>query len=197
MRWTLRFTILFFLAWAIFVVSPFLALYRMAKAVEARDLAAIEERVNFRAVRLSLSKQIVGEYLRLTSRGAQLEGVNRNLATSAGATLADPIVAQIASPEALLGWLDGRPPAPLARSGAARAGLQADSSGLSAALRSFVLSENRGFRTVIVPVPGDRPRAEQFRLQLRLVGTTWRLIGVELPKSLVDVLVRQLPRTTS
>jgi hypothetical protein len=60
-----------------------------------------------------------------------------------------------------------------------------------------VFSETRGFRTVLVPVPGDRPTAEQFRLQVRLVGTTWRLIGVELPKSLVETLVRQLPRSTS
>jgi Protein of unknown function (DUF2939) len=197
MRWTLRFAILFFLAWAIFMVSPFVALYSLAKSVQARDLAAIEERVNFRAVRLSLSKQIVSEYLRASGRGAQLEGMNRSLASSAGATLADPLVAKIASPEALLGWLDGRLPEPLARNPAARADLQGSWSGANAALRSFVFSETRGFRTVLVPIPGDRPPAEQFRLQVRLVGTTWRLIGVELPKSLVETLVRQLPRSTS
>src|SRR5918993_54741 len=190
MRWTLRFAILFFLAWAIFMVSPFVALYSLARAVQARDLAAIEERVNFRAVRLSLSKQLVSEYLRASGRGAQLEGMNRSLATSAGATLADPLVAKIASPEPLLGWLDGRPPEPLARNPAARADLQGSWSGANAALRSFVFSETRGFRTVLVPVPGDRPTAEQFRLQVRLVGTTWRLIGVELPKTPVETPVR-------
>ena len=37
MRWTLRISFLLLLAWAIFLVSPFVALYDLSKAVQAKD----------------------------------------------------------------------------------------------------------------------------------------------------------------
>ena len=89
MRWTVRIGFLALVAWAIFVVSPFLALYRLAGAVKAQDVAEIRERVDFRALRLSLSKQILSEYLRTVGRGQELDAVDRNLATSAGATVGE------------------------------------------------------------------------------------------------------------
>ena len=64
MRWTLRISFLLFLAWAIFMVSPFVALYDLSKAIEARDMDRITERVNFNALRVSLARQILGEYLK-------------------------------------------------------------------------------------------------------------------------------------
>ena len=90
------------------MASPFVALYQLAQAVEARDTAAISERVNFHAL-LSLSKQIVSEYLRTMGRGQELDTFERNLATSAGTTLADPLVARLVTPEAVVSLLSPPP----------------------------------------------------------------------------------------
>jgi hypothetical protein len=197
MRWTFRLFAALVVAWAVFMLSPFVALYGLAQAVEARDAARLEERVNLRALRVSLAKQIVGEYLRRHGRTQELNQTSRNLATSAGASLADPLIAQLVTPEALFGLLDGRLPEPVA-GGAAPVPLDLpkDWRGLASVWKTFVTSESRGFRVVVVPVPTDRPRSEQFRLHLRLEGATWRLAGLELPQSILMELVKQLPETT-
>ena len=198
MRWTLRIGFLALLAWAAFMVSPFVALYRLAQAVEARDMAAINERVNFHALRLSLSKQIVSEYLRTVGRGQELDSFERNLATSAGATLADPLVARLVTPEAVLSLLSGRLPpeaSPGRPSKLSGRPLHVDS--LSAALRIFMASQSRGFRSILVALPDGPPKAEQVRLHLRLSGTAWRLLGVELPQVMLTALVKQLPRASA
>jgi hypothetical protein len=58
-------------------------------------------------------------------------------------------------------------------------------------------SETRGFRKIYMPIPPDRPKAERFTLYWRLSGTTWRLTGVDLPASLQQRLIRELPRPTT
>ena len=42
----------------------------------------------------------------------------------------------------------------------------------------------RGFRSVVVAVPPDRPRHEQFRIRLRLRDWGWRLVDIELSDDL-------------
>ena len=53
MRWVMRSLVALVVAWALFLMSPYVAFYRLAKAVEAKDVAVLTERVNFRAVRIS------------------------------------------------------------------------------------------------------------------------------------------------
>ena len=57
MRWFVRTLVALFLAWAVYLVSPYVALYGLARAVEARDMALLEERVDFPALRLSLARR--------------------------------------------------------------------------------------------------------------------------------------------
>ena len=59
MRWTVRIAALLFVLWAFYVVSPYVAAWRLAAAVQARDLESIRARVNVRAVQTSLARQIV------------------------------------------------------------------------------------------------------------------------------------------
>lgn len=196
MRWALRIGGFLLIAWAIFIVSPFIALARLGQALQARDVAAVEERVDFRAVRLSLTKQILSEYLRATGQGQQLTGFSRNAAMSAGATLADPLVAQFVTPDALYRLMRGSLPQEV--SGDAEAdGPAFDLTSTDQAWRIFLASESRGFTNILVPVPPDRSNAEQYRLHLRLKGLTWRLHGVELPAGVVQDLARRLPRPTT
>lgn len=177
------------------MASPFLALARLGQAVAARDLEAIEERVDFRALRLSLTKQVVSEYLRSVGRGQELAGFSRSAATSAGATIADPLVARFVTPEALERLMRGALPAQVGEG--ADEGLELDLTSLDQAWRTFIASESRGFTNVLVPVPPEREAAEQYRLHLRLKGLTWRLQGIELPAAVVQELARKLPRATS
>jgi hypothetical protein len=62
MRWFLRSLAALALLWAIFVASPYVALYDLARAAQARDLAAIEKRVDFAGLRRSLARQIAASY---------------------------------------------------------------------------------------------------------------------------------------
>ncbi|MBZ6076387.1 DUF2939 domain-containing protein [Microvirga puerhi] len=196
MIWTLRVSFLLFLAWLIFLVSPFVALYDLAKAVQARDTAKIEQRINFHAVRLSFSRQLLGEYLK-SADGQDIGGIDRNAAASAGATVFDPYIEKLVTPQALMDLLQ-KGTSPQGPAGPAP-DLQAFDLGtmnretLRKAWDLFISSESQGFRTIVMPLPTDRPKDEQFRLTWRLSGTTWRLSGLDLPKALRDELIRRMP----
>lgn len=189
MRWTLRISFLLFLAWAIFMVSPFVALYDLDKAVEAKDIDRITERVNFYALRISLSRQILGEYM----KDQDLEGAERDLATEAGAAILNPVVEQLVTPQALIDLLqDGWPEKVAgATSNAAAIPLRLDLGSLKQAWRTFIFSESHGFRSVTVPIPVDAANDNQFKLTMRLKGTTWRLSGIDLPRSLREELIKR------
>jgi hypothetical protein len=188
MRWTVRSLVALILVWAVYFFSPYVAMYRLATAVAAKDVAAIEERVNFPAVRTSLAKQLIPAYLKATGRESELAGSRGQAVVGIGATIADPIIARYLSPAALAGLLEdprvGKPRA----TGAGGIGL----SSLGDAWHLFVMAETRGFRAVSFAVPVDRPPGEQFRLQLRIKGFGWRLVGIELPPPVLRRLVQEL-----
>ena len=51
MRWIVSTLAVLLVAWAAFLASPFVSLYRLAGAVEARDVAEIEQRTDMPEVR--------------------------------------------------------------------------------------------------------------------------------------------------
>jgi Protein of unknown function (DUF2939) len=192
MRWVARSFLALIVLWGIYVASPFVALYRFAKAVEAKDLAAIEERVNFRALRTSLTSQVIAEYLVATGRESELKGSRRQAAVGIGATIADPLVAQYLTPEALANFLEDPR---VAAAGASQPSVASQAISLDSlydAWRLFITAETRGLRAIAFALPVDRPADEQFRFQLRLSGITWRLVGITLPKPILQRLVQEL-----
>jgi hypothetical protein len=192
MRWTGRFLVALIVVWAIYFFSPYVALYGLAKAIEAKDVAAIEERVNFPAVRSSLAKQLIPAYLIATGRESELKGTRGQAVVGFGATVADPLIARYLSPAALSELLED--PRLASGNGGSRA-ITGGSIGLNSlhdAWRLFVTAQSRGFRAVSFAVPVDRLPSEQFRLQLRIKGLGWRLVGIELPKPVLDRLVKEL-----
>ncbi|MFC4174334.1 DUF2939 domain-containing protein [Microvirga sp. GCM10011540] len=202
MIWTLRITFLLFIAWIVFLVSPFVALYDLSRAVEAKDVDTITERVNFRALRISLSRQIASEFLKTRDGKEELGGLDPRAAANAGAVMVNPLVEQLVTPQALIDLLeDGWPQAAGNRRGGAAAPavspVSFDIGSLGQALKLFFTSEGQGFRSVTVPIPVDEPRDKQFRLTLRLSGMTWRLTGVELPQALRQELIRRAPKATT
>lgn len=188
MRWTLRISFLLFLAWAIFMVSPFVALYDLGKAVEARDLDRITERVNFNALRTSLSRQILREYL----KNEDLDEVEQDFATQAGTAVLNPVIEELVSPQALVDLLeDGWPHQAAVGPGATVPPLRLDVGSIKQAWRTFINSEGQGFRVVTIPLPADVSKDKQFRVTMRLRNTTWRLSGIELPSHLRDELAKR------
>jgi hypothetical protein len=192
MRWSVRLIITaLILAGAVYFFSPYVAFYRLARAIEAKDAAAIERRVNFPAVRTSLAKQLIPAYLVATGRESELKGARGQAVVGIGATIADPLIARYLSPAALIGLLDDP------RLGAGERRAAADGFGL-ASLRDawllFITAETRGFRAISFAVPIDEPAGEQFRLQLRIRNFGWRLVGIELPPSVLQRLVQELIR---
>jgi hypothetical protein len=135
--------------------------------------------------------------------GRALGATERQLAADVGATVADPIVSQLLTPEAVIELLNGGWPQDLADGDAAPAADRLPSSvpgdiaramrvgSLGSAWRLFRQSELRGFRNMLVRLPPDAAANEQVRLRLRLVRTTWRLVGVELPEAPLRRLVRE------
>jgi hypothetical protein len=195
MRWTLRISFLLFLAWAIFMVSPFVALYDMSKAIEARDMDRITERVNFNALRVSLARQILGEYLKTQD----LDGLGQQAATQAGTAVLNPVLEELITPQAIIDLLnDGqlqRATGPQGRNGSFFP-LGFDAASLGKAWRTFIMSETQGFRAITIPLPADEPRDKQFKITLRLRGTTWRLTGIDLPEPLKDELIKRAAAAT-
>jgi hypothetical protein len=193
MRWTLRISFLLFLAWLAFLVSPFWALYDLSRAVEAKDVARITERVNFTAVRASLSRQIVGAYVDQQDLGA----LDRDFAINAGTSVINPVVEELVTPEALADLLQRGWPPQLPRAGRATSPLRLDLGSFGTAWQAFITSETQGFRSITIPLPPGEDRQKQFRLTLRLRGATWRLTGIDLPKTVREALIKRASQAVS
>ena len=163
MRWTFRICFMLFLAWAIFMVSPFVALYDLAKAVETRDVARIENRINFRAVRTSVSRQIIGDYLHTPEGRDKLGGIDGRAAANAGAVAVNPMVEQLITTQALIDLLDDGWPQQVAEPTGTRAiPISLEFDFVREAWRLFLASESAGFRSVTIPIRRTPPRTISF-----------------------------------
>lgn len=192
MRWTFRIIAALAVAVLLYAISPFVAIYRLSRAVEARDVAALQERINVRAVSVSLSRQLVVASL----EARDLAPASRDLAIGAGVALAEPVVSQLVTPEVFVqllarGWPGGvveeqSPTTP-------------QTGGLPFSPWDEVLglmstAETHGFRRVLFSYPVGAPPGRRFRLHLRLRGLTWRLIAIDLPDELKQRLAAEIRR---
>jgi Concanavalin A-like lectin/glucanases superfamily/Protein of unknown function (DUF2939) len=189
MRWALWITITLIILFGVYLASPLLALHRMASAVEERDAVALTGRIDFRAVRRSLTKQIVATYLELTGKKLPLGAITKRFALS----IADPIVARLMTVKALLDLL-GKGEA------GKGAGVPIDrapftSNAFKSVWRLWLNSDHLG-RDFYVFLPPEAPRNEQFKVHLRLIQWQWKLVGIELPKELRQQLARELVELT-
>jgi DUF2939 family protein len=168
---------------------PFASLYGLARAVETRDAAVIDRRVDFPSVRRNLIDQIMQTYLRLTGKTAANSLVG-NLAVAVAASIADPLVEKLLTAENFVAVLTRGWP----NEGAGER--PSDVSGLVLPPASSVwqLYANTEYGTgwVRISVPVDRPAQKRIRLRLTLSGATWVLSGVDLPVELQERLAREL-----
>ena len=224
MIWSLRIGAGLALAWLFYLASPFVALHSVGRAVDDGDQALMRQRVNFRAVRVSLLKQIVGAYVDEVG-GRGLSATDRQLVVQAGIQVAEPLVDSLLSPAVIIDLLDDGWPqtiAPPLTEAPGETRPEAETSGpvnpteernealpamrigrllrvrsIQSAWRIYALSELHGFRHVLISLPPDKPVAERFRLKLRLTGWTWKLTGIELPQGVLKRLLRRVPEAWS
>ncbi len=175
MRWVVASVVAVAAVWGAYLASPYWALYRLASAMERRDLAEIAERINVRALRVSLARQVAGHLSQAAGTGA-LASQDVQLGAAAALALADPLFEALVTPSGI-GRLLFR--AETSRPDGAPFGgepMSLDDLGNFLAASSW-----RGFRNVYVSLPPGAPAETRYRLQLRFGRLRWRLVSLELP----------------
>jgi hypothetical protein len=176
------------LAWVGFLAWPAYDLARFTRAIERGDAAAAARYINFARVRASLTQQITEAYLQRT--GAR----PGPLVHGAVASIADPVVAKLISPQALtellrIGW----PRAAVAEPPRDAVGIS--TAGLGTAWQLFAASEY-GIGRYEVSVPVGEPPERAFMLQFRLAQWRWRLAAVRVPEAIQALLADELIKST-
>jgi len=191
MRWTLRIAGILGILLIAYGIWPVVGFYRIASAVEARDAAALGKRVDFRALRKSLVKQIVSTYLELTGKEKKFGLLGKTIAIGLGTSYADPIVARLINEETLIDLLSK------GRTGDGGGGRMSpelapfSKSALKSGWTTWLHSEYRG-EDYFVYLPPDKPADKQFRVKLSLSQWQWKLAGIDLPKPLRVQLAQEL-----
>jgi hypothetical protein len=169
---------------------PLVGLRALAAALQASDVAAINEKVDYARVRHRFTEQIIGAYLRVTGRASKL-GALGPLATTVGASIVDPWVSQIVNPENL---------AQLLRGGTVSTELGPVSfkfGNLPATLNlawDAWLSSEYGLGHFSVWLPPGATEASQFRLRMQLLRWHWKITGIDLPEKLRDQIAGELAK---
>jgi hypothetical protein len=169
---------------------PLLGLGALAGAVQAGDVTAINEKIDYPRLRQSFTEQIISAYLRITGRMSQL-GALGPLATAVGASIVDPWVSQIVTPENL---------AQLLRGGTVSSELGPVSfrfgnlpSTLNLAWDAWLNSEY-WFNRFSIWLPPGASQTDQFRLRMQLFQWRWKITGIDMPEKLRDQIAGELAK---
>jgi hypothetical protein len=194
MRKTVAVVALIAIAWLAYVAWPIQAVGALARAVEAKDVAAAMHYIDLQAVRRSVTEQVVDTYLKLTGKTAS--PLLRGAVASAADSFVEPVVGKIVSPDALMAFLrTGWPEAALPDRPPGTAGLS--SPDLGNAWQIFVAAEY-GIRRFEIELPPSLPRDRRFVFEFRLKQWRWRLADLRMPEHirvrLAEALVKAQKR---
>lgn len=194
MRWTRRVGLFAALLLLIYTVWPLVDLYRLARALETRDAAALARLVDLNAIRGSVARQVLDTYLVRSGQSSRLGSVGRSLVVGAGAALAMPALAELTAPERVADLLAvGWPHTPFGSDSAPRVRIPA--SDFAALWQLYMASEYR-FRRYQVSAPTQVPRSQRFGLTLYFGQWRWKLSDVELPEHLRVRLADEIIKAT-
>jgi hypothetical protein len=169
---------------------PFFELRALAVAVQAGDVPAINEEVDYPRLRRSFTEQIIGAYLRVTGRASQL-GALGPLATAVGASIVDPWVSQIVNPENLAQLLRGATVSSELGPVSFRFGNLPST--LNLAWDAWLSSEY-WFNRFSIWLPPGASQADQFPLRMQLLQWHWKVTGIDLPEKLRDQIAVELAK---
>ena len=189
MRWIASGALTIFVLWAAYIVSPYWALRDLAVAVEHGQAAAVDRRVNFRALRVSLAKQLVSAGLAEADPNDTIGPSDLRLAAGTVAVADEPLVDSLVTAAGVIRLLGpgigsetGSVPRPFA-----------DGADVLRHLGDLISASTwRGFRNVYFSLPAGAPAGRRYRLQLRLSRMTWRLVAIDLPADLRQELVGRI-----
>ena len=186
MRWFLGGLAAFAIAAVIYVGSAILSLNGLAGAARAGDGAAILSRTDLPRLRHSLVDQIVFAYLKRVGRDRPVKPMERLVASTYGATIADAMVGKMLTADNLTQILrDGR-----VAVGETDVNLQRlsdlDASGAWQKIGRLSFVKPVEFQVRL----GDGDDAGGIGLHFE--GFGWKLSGVQLPAAAIEALVRHL-----
>jgi hypothetical protein len=193
MRWAIRIAAVLAVLLLAYAIWPVVGFARIASAIEAKDGPGLAKLVDFRALRKSLTKQIVAAYIELTGKEKQLGLMGKTLAVGIGTSYAEPIVAELLNEQTLIdlltkGQVGGggvgavKVPAELA---------PFSKSALQSGWQTWWASEY-GLGDYYVYLPPDKTPDKQFKVRLSLKEMQWKLTGLDLPGPMRIELAQQL-----
>jgi Protein of unknown function (DUF2939) len=195
MRWTLGIAAVLAVLLLAYAIWPVVGFARIASAIEARDGAALAKLVDFRALRKSLTKQIVAAYIELTGKEKQLGLMGKTLAVGIGTSYAEPIVAELLNEQTLIDLLTkGQVGGGGGGVGAVKVPAELapfSKSALQSGWRTWWASEY-GLGDYYVYLPPDKTPDKQFKVRLSLKDLQWKLTGLDLPGPMRVELAQQL-----
>jgi Protein of unknown function (DUF2939) len=189
MRWAARVSLVFLIFVAAYTVWPFVDLYRLARAIERRDVSGLSQRVELRALHASINRQVAAAYLRLTGKEASLGRLGSDVAVGLAASVVPPTVDDHASTARFLDLLADGWPLDAFSGSSRRIALMPRT--LGTVWRLYANSEY-SLDDFYVSVPVAVPPPQRFRLRLRLTRWTWKLFEAQLPDELRLRLANEL-----
>jgi hypothetical protein len=193
MRWSLRIAAVLAVLLLAYAIWPVVGFARIASAIEARDGAALAKLVDFRALRKSLTKQIVAAYIELTGKEKQLGLMGKTLAVGIGTSYTEPIVAELLNEQTLIDLLTKGEAGTGAGGGVKIPAEFApfSKSALQSGWQTWWASEY-GLGDYYVYLPPDKAPDKQFKVKLSLKELQWKLAGIDLPQPMRVELAQQL-----
>jgi DUF2939 family protein len=194
MRWTLRIAAVLAILLLAYAIWPVVGFARIASAIEASDGAALAKLVDFRALRKSLTKQIVAAYIELTGKEKQLGLMGKTLAVGIGTSYTEPIVAELLNEQTLIDLLTKGQVGGGGGVGAVKVPAELapfSKSALQSGWRTWWASEY-GLGDYYVYLPPDKTPDKQFKVRLSLKDLQWKLTGLDLPQPMRVELAQQL-----
>lgn len=187
MRWIVAGCLALAIGWSAYLGSPYWALYRLGRAVEAGNVAELASRVNIRALRGSVARQVATQIAAIAQPTANgIASSDAQLAASAAAILADPFLDAYLQPDGVMRVLSG------VKDEGGDPAIGPGKADGPAVRRFLAASAWRGFRNVYFSLPPGAPPPMRYRLQLRLSQFRWRLVGLELPPDLVHRIAGEI-----
>jgi hypothetical protein len=194
MRWALRIAAVLAALLLAYAIWPVVGFSRIASAIEARDGAALAKLVDFRALRKSLTKQIVAAYIELTGKEKQLGLMGKTLAVGIGTSYAEPIVAELLNEQTLIDLLTKGQVGGGGGVGAVKVPAELapfSKSAMQSAWQTWWASEY-GLGDYYIYLPPDKAPDKQFKVRLSLKDLQWKLTGLDLPGPMRVELAQQL-----
>jgi hypothetical protein len=184
MRWTLRIAAILAVLLLAYAIWPVVGFFRIASAIEARDAPALAKRVDFRALRKNLTKQVVAAYLQLTGKEKKLGLLGKGIALGIGTSYAQPIIARLLTEQSFIDLLS---------KGEGGAGIKVpvSANAMKSGWQTWWASEY-GLGDYYVYLPPDKPLDERFTVKLSLTDFQWKLAGIDLPEPMRLELAQEL-----